>query len=302
LTTQARAAQVAGDIKEFTRIKNELSALPPETPVDYKAKANELFSGIQPSFPTDEEIAEDKEQRKNESIMQFGLSLAAAKRPDFLGAVGEAGLAAMPGISDARKAQIAAKEANRKEARELEVTKISTAQGLEALDVQKGLKERELGQKDTELENDLIKAGLTLEAAMANSNNPTDTDKQIRRLVDEMLSNGDERPMAQIVGDAVRKYYEMQSSVIGAGMRVRQDELELTSKETEEAKQRVADRLNNFASPESRVMKSLGTDEERANYQAYLTQQELAKPRAGGTNPGAVDTTGFSGKETTKKP
>jgi hypothetical protein len=120
----------------------DMTAIPAkrEIPVDYMAKAKELFAGVPSGAMTDEELAKDKEQRKYEALMQFGLNLAGTKNPSFLGGVGEAGAATMPLISEARKAQTEEEATRRKEDRDTQLQIISTALGIEQQEADRALK------------------------------------------------------------------------------------------------------------------------------------------------------------------
>ena len=131
----------------------DMSTMPTrrEAPVDYMAKAKELYAGVPSGGMTDEEMAKDKEQRKYEALMQFGLNLAGTKNSSFLGGVGEAGAATMPAIIEARTSQNEAKAARRKEDRDMKVAQIQTALGLEKDDAEKVFKQQELALKTQEL-------------------------------------------------------------------------------------------------------------------------------------------------------
>ena len=130
----------------------DMSTMPTrrEAPVDYMAKAKELYAGVPSGGMTDEEMAKDKEQRKYEALMQFGLNLAGTKNSSFLGGVGEAGAATMPAIIEARTSQNEAKAARRKEDRDMKVAQIQTALGLEKDDAEKVFKQQELALKKQE--------------------------------------------------------------------------------------------------------------------------------------------------------
>jgi len=123
--------------------KSTIRARTPEK-VDYMAKAKEMYADVPSSGMTDEEMAKDKEQRKYEALMQFGLNLAGTKNSSFLGGVGEAGTATMPAIIEARTSQNEAKAARRKEDRDMKIAQIQTATGLERNAVEDLFKEREL--------------------------------------------------------------------------------------------------------------------------------------------------------------
>jgi hypothetical protein len=127
----------------------DMSTMPTRTPekVDYMAKAKEMYAGVPSSGMTDEEMAKDKEQRKYEALMQFGLNLAGTKNSSFLGGVGEAGTATMPAIIEARTSQNEAKAARRKEDRDMKIAQIQTATGLERNAVEDLFKERELANQ-----------------------------------------------------------------------------------------------------------------------------------------------------------
>jgi len=131
----------------------DMSTMPTKTPekVDYMAKAKEYFAGVLPSGMTDEEMAKDKEQRKYEALMQFGLNLAGTKNPNFLGGVGEAGAATMPAIIEARTSQNEAKAARRKEDRDMKIAQIQTAMGLEKDEAEKVFKRQELALEKEKL-------------------------------------------------------------------------------------------------------------------------------------------------------
>jgi hypothetical protein len=130
----------------------DMSTMPTRTPekVDYMAKAKELYAGVPSGAMTDEEMAKDKEQRKYEALMQFGLNLAGTKNPNFLGGVGEAGAATMPAIIEARTAQNAAMATRKKEDRDTKIAQIQTALGLEKDDAEKVFKQQELALKKQE--------------------------------------------------------------------------------------------------------------------------------------------------------
>jgi len=145
---QPSAPQGLAQIQEV-----DMSTMPTrrEAPVDYMAKAKELYAGVPSGAMTDEEMAKDKEQRKYEALMQFGLNLAGTKNSSFLGGVGEAGAATMPAIIEARTAQNAATATRKKEDRDMKIAQIQTALGLEKDDAEKVFKQQELALKTQEL-------------------------------------------------------------------------------------------------------------------------------------------------------
>jgi hypothetical protein len=124
----------------------DMSTMPTRTPdkVDYMAKAKELYAGVPSGAMTDEEMAKDKEQRKYEALMQFGLNLAGT------GSLSEAGKATMPAIIEARTAQNAAMATRKKEDRDTKIAQIQTALGLEKDDAEKVFKQQELALKTQE--------------------------------------------------------------------------------------------------------------------------------------------------------
>jgi hypothetical protein len=130
-----------------------------EPPVDYMAKAKELFAGVPSASMSPEELATMKKQQGYEALMQFGASLAGSKSPTFLGGLGEAAGATAPAIAEISKAQRAEQAARKKEDREMAILQIQTALGLDRDAAEKMYKqqtlelaEKELSVKEQEIE------------------------------------------------------------------------------------------------------------------------------------------------------
>jgi len=115
-----------------------------EPPVDYMVKAKELFAGVPSASMSPEELAAMKKQQGYEALMQFGANLASSKSPTLLGGLGEAAGEIAPAIMEISKAQRAEQAAKKKEDREMAITQIQTALGLEKDEATRKLQNREL--------------------------------------------------------------------------------------------------------------------------------------------------------------
>ena len=145
-------------------------------------------------FP-ERENAPDLSQMKKEDmwqmLAQIGFGMAGSKSPTLLGAVGEAGTAAMPGASEALKDRRAVEERERTADYSREVAKFGVRS--EALSAVTGIGEaaadRQLQQTQNAIENRLSErrtevqreVGLgQVNATMANANRETDLAAQAR--------------------------------------------------------------------------------------------------------------------------
>jgi len=169
-----------------------------EPPVDYMAKAKELFAGVPSASMSPEELATMKKQQGYEALMQFGANLASSKSPTFLGGLGEAAGATAPAIMEISKAQRAEQAAKKKEDREMAITQIQTALGLDRDAAEKMYKqqtlelaEKELSVKEQEIEaNKEAKLAAIVQRAMEAAEARQDKQAANRvRVLSTMLSN-----------------------------------------------------------------------------------------------------------------
>jgi len=122
-----------------------------EPPVDYMARAKELFAGVPSASMSPEELAARKKQRGFEAFMKFGADLAGSKG-SFLEGLTQAAGATAPFIAGISKEQRDEETAGKKEAREMAILQIQTALNLERDAAEDLYKQQELSVKKQEIE------------------------------------------------------------------------------------------------------------------------------------------------------
>jgi len=165
-------------------------------------------------------LAKQKKEDVWSTLAQIGFGMAASKSPTLLGAIGEAGTAALPTAQKAIQARRAAEADFAKQRMEQRGRDVTTALGYNQNAEQVGLKREEMSQKERQFEAELQQAyklaemdraatmGAARLNAAASANRETDFKYAVRMMAYSLFKSDPQKypTMEAALAEAVREY------------------------------------------------------------------------------------------------